>query len=866
VRAACPLDCPDACSLEVQVEAGRVVKVDGSRLNPVTDGYICTKVRRLPERLYGPDRVLHPAVRVGGRSGGDREGRFERVSWDAALDLVAARFSEARERYGGEAILPFSYGGSNGLLTQDTTDARLFHRLGASRLARTVCAAPTVRAATALYGKMPGVAFPDFADARLIVLWGVNPSASGIHLVPIVQEARRNGAQLVVVDPRRTPLAKKADLHLAPRPGSDLPVALSAIRWLFEEGRADLAFLAEHTVGADELRRRAEPWTFERAARASGLPAADLAAFARLYAGASPALIRCGWGVERNRNGGSAVAAIFALPAVAGKFGVRGGGYTMNNSGAWTVDAAAAAAEPPPATRTVNMNRLGEALLELRDPPVKVLFVYNCNPLATMPDQERVRRGLARDDLFTVAFDQVWTDTARRADVVLPATSILEHAEIVRGYGSFVLLDSPAVATPAGEARSNVEVFAELGRRLGLDLPGEPESPAELAEALLAGQDRVRAELRDSGLAVPDFGSHPVQFVDVFPRTPDRKVHLVPEPLDREAPAGLYGFQEDPATDRFPLALISPATGRTISSTFGELRREVVPLALHPDDAGQRGIGAGDAVRVWNDLGEVRTTARIDADLKPGVVFLPKGLWSHNTLSGNGRRTVLFVDEIHRFNRAQQDAFLPYVEAGDIILVGATTENPSFELNRALLSRGEDPLYLARRMIRFASEDVGLADPGALPQALSAREAYHLLGSPEGELALAQAAVYLALAPKSNALYRGWGEARRAVEERPAEGVPLAIRNAPTRLMKDLGYGGGYVYAHDTEEGVGGLDCLPESLQGTRLYEPKGEGFEGELRERLERFRALRERARATRSASGSPPAPYEYNPSISAA
>lgn len=634
MNAACPLDCPDACSLEVQVEAGRVVKVDGSRLNPVTDGYICSKVRRLPEHLYGPDRVLHPAVRVGGKGGAGQKARFERASWDAALDLVAARLSEARERHGGESILPFSYGGSNGLLTQDTTDARLFHRLGASRLARTVCAAPTGRAATALYGKMAGVAFPDFVHARLIVLWGVNPSATGIHLVPILQEAQRAGAKLVVVDPRRIPLAKKADLHLAPRPGSDLPVALSVIRWLFEEGRADLAFLAEHATGAEELRRRAEAWTFERAARASGVPAADLASFARLYAEASPALIRCGWGVERNRNGGSAVAAIFALPAVAGKFGVRGGGYTMSNSGVWKVDAAAAAAEPPPATRTVNMNRLGDALLELRDPPVKVLFVYNCNPLATMPDQERVRRGLAREDLFTVAFDQVWTDTARQADVVLPATSMLEHADVVRGYGSFAMIDSPPVAVPAGEARSNVEVFADLCRRLGLDRPGEPESPAELTEALLAGQERILSELREAGLALPDCGSHPVQFVDAFPQTPDRKAHLVPEPLDREAPEGLYAFQEDPATDRFPLALISPATSRTISSTFGELRREVVPLALHPEDAGRRGIAAGDEVRVWNDLGEVRTIARLDADLKPGVVFLPKGLWSHNTLSG----------------------------------------------------------------------------------------------------------------------------------------------------------------------------------------------------------------------------------------
>jgi anaerobic selenocysteine-containing dehydrogenase len=626
---ACPLDCPDACSLDVQVEGGRVVKVDGSRLNPVTGGYICAKVRRLPEHLYGPDRLLHPAVRRG-RKG---EGLFARISWDEALGLAAEKLREARERWGGESILPFSYGGSNGLLTQDTTDARLFRRLGASRLARTVCAAATGRAALGLYGKMPGVAFPDYVHARLIVLWGVNPSTSGIHLVPLVQEAQRRGARLVVVDPRRTPLAKKADLHLMVRPGGDLPLALAVIRWLFEAGRADLAFLAGHATGVEELRRRVFPWTFERAAEASGVPAAEIEAFARLYADSSPAVIRSGWGFERNRNGGSAVAAVLALPAVAGKFGVRGGGYTMSNSAAWSPDrtAAVAAAEPP--TRTINMNCLGEVLAGA-DPPVRVLFVYNCNPLATMPNQEKVRRGLEREDLFTIAFEQVRTDTVRYADLVLPATGFMEHEEIVRGYGSLALFRSEPLVPPAGEARSNPEVFADLCRRLGLSRLGEPETAGALAEALLDGSRRIRSELAERGMAVPDCGPAPVQFVDVFPRTPDRKVHLVPEALDREAPRGLYGWQEDPATDCHPLALISPATNRTISSTFGQLHRNQVSLEIHPGDAAARGIGPGDAVRVWNAFGEVRVTAHLNPDLRPGVVFLPKGLWSHHTLSG----------------------------------------------------------------------------------------------------------------------------------------------------------------------------------------------------------------------------------------
>jgi anaerobic selenocysteine-containing dehydrogenase len=626
---ACPLDCPDACSLEVRVVDGRVVKVDGDYRNPVTQGYICAKVRRTPEHLYGPDRLLYPARRIGPKG----EGRFERISWDAALDLAAARMREARERSGGESILPFCYGGSNGLLTQDTTDARLFHRLGASQLARTVCAAPSGRAATGLYGKMAGVAFQDFPHARLIVLWGVNPSASGIHLVPFVQEAQKAGARLVVIDPRRTPLAKKADLHLAPRPGTDLALALAAIRWFFEEGRADLAFLAEHATGAGELRRRAEPWTFERAAAVTGLPAEEIEGFVRLYAESSPALIRTGWGMERNRNGGSAVAAVLALPAVAGKFGVRGGGYTMSNSGVWGIDQAPAVAEPPPATRTVNMNLLGRTLLAA-EPPVNVLFVYNCNPLATIPNQEEVRRGLAREDLFTVVFEQVWTDTARWADLVLPATHFLEHSEIVRGYGSYLLQEAGPVAAPAGEARSNPEVFGDLVERLGLARPGDPETAGELTAALLRRFERVRGELERDGAALPDCGNAPVQFADAFPLTPDRKIHLVPEALDREAPRGLYAFQEDPGNERHPLALISPSTSRRVNSTLGQLEKGQVAVEIHPLDATPRGIAGGDAVRIWNELGEVRVAARLNPDLRPGVVYLPKGLWSHNTLSG----------------------------------------------------------------------------------------------------------------------------------------------------------------------------------------------------------------------------------------
>lgn len=633
VRSFCPLDCPDACSLEVQVADGRLVALEGDRRNPVTQGFICTKVRHFPERVHGPHRLLHPGIREGEKG----EGRFRRASWDEALDLVARRMEAARDAHGGEAVLPFCYGGSNGLLTQDAADARLFRRFGASRLARTVCAAPSGRAAAGLYGAMPGVAYPDYAEARLIVLWGANPSVSHIHMVPYIREARRRGARLVVVDPRRIPLARGADLHLAVRPGGDLPLALAVIRWLFENGEADLELLAARATGVEELRRRAAPWTPERAAEASGVEAADVERFARLYAASAPALVRCGWGLERNRNGGSAVAAVLALPAVAGKLGVRGGGFTLANSSGWKLSTAAAVAAPPPDTRTINMNHLGRVLLEADDPPVEVLFVYNCNPLATMPDQERVRRGLARPDLFTVVFDPVRTDTACYADVVLPATTFLEHRELARGYGAIALLQSDPAIPPVGEARSNHRVFLDLCRRLGLERPGDAQGEDDLVRAALEAQGEapdLAASLDGSGIAFPPWGDRPVQLVDVHPATPDGKIRLCPEELDREAAGGLYHYRPDPGGEGHPLALVSPATRRTISSSLGERHRAQEALEIHPDDAAARGIGDGDAVRVHNELGEVRCTARLNDDLKPGVVFLPKGLWSHNTANG----------------------------------------------------------------------------------------------------------------------------------------------------------------------------------------------------------------------------------------
>ena len=624
VQTACPLDCPDSCTLDITVEKGRVVKIDGGHANPTTRGFICGKVRRFGERVYGDDRLLYPAVRKGAKG----QGTFTRVTWDEALDFIAKRMLAIRESVGAEGILPFCYGGSNGLLTQDTNDAQLFRAFGTSRLARTVCAAPTGAANKALYGKMPGVTYEDYVHARLIVLWGVNPAASGIHLVPFIKEARDRGAQLVVIDPRTTSLARQADLHIAPRPGTDLPLALAIHKYFFDRGLAATAFLDEHASGVDGLRARADEWTIERAARACVVDPEQVEQFAALYASSSPALIRCGWGLERNRNGGSAAAAVMALPAVAGKFGVRGGGFSMSNSSAWGIKSAAWMDDTPePQTRLVNMNHLGRALLDYNDPPVQMLFVYNCNPLATMPDQNRVHAGAAargpvhgRLRAGVHRHDAVRRRRAAGDDV----PGELRHRQGLRP-------DQPA-AGPAGDRAAR----AKRGptRRCSRILPSGWASarPRRRRRPLLrivepTCPEDVGQTLMQDGVAAPPFDGAPVQFVDVFPLTPDRKVDLYPgRARDAHRAIGSTGISRIPRPTQYPLALISPASEKTISSTLGELARARGSAADASLRCERRGASSqDDPVRVFNALGEVHVPVALNTDIKPGTVSPAEG-------------------------------------------------------------------------------------------------------------------------------------------------------------------------------------------------------------------------------------------------
>lgn len=669
----CPMDCPDACSIEVRVEGDRITALGGGTDNPDTRGFLCKKVGRFAERLDHADRLLRPLV----RSGPKGSGQFRPVSWEEAVEVVTRRFREIASAQGTEAILQYNYGGSNGKLSDGFTDALYFRRLGATSVARTLCAAVTGAVQREMYGGMPGVGYGHYPEAQAILVWGQNPKASSIHLVPYLKEARARGAFVAVVDPLRNFSDREVDLHLPVLPGTDLPLALGMIHRLESRGLLDREFLDRHAVRTEPLLSAAAHWPPERAAREAGVPVDDLLRLADTWGEASPAVVRAGWGIERNSNGGPAMAAVMALPTLAGKFGVAGGGYTMSNSSATKIDVASVLGldDAPRAPRVLNMTRLATILLDgpgALEPaeittsgsaphtPVHGLFVYNANPVASVPDQNRLLEGLGREDLFTVVLDQVMTDTAPWADVVLPATTFLEHRDLKLGYGSYVVGGVRPAIPPRGEARSNHRVFSDLARAWGMDDEAFSWSDDEAAErvaetievyrgarrrpvteaersALAAGR-MVRHELPDDGL--------PVQMKTVHPGTRDGKIDLCPPCLGDDDP-----FRYLPPTDgpqgRFPLALVSPASRERITSTMGEYSRKELTLTLHPDDAERRGLASGDTVRVWNDLGEVLCPLETSERVRPGVALLPKGAWRKHSRNGM-TATALAPDRVQR--------------------------------------------------------------------------------------------------------------------------------------------------------------------------------------------------------------------------
>jgi anaerobic selenocysteine-containing dehydrogenase len=479
------------------------------------------------------------------------------------------------------------------------------------------------------------VAFEDYCHAQFILLWGANPKASNIHLVPFLRQAKKNGAFVAVVDPLRNFSSREVDLHLPVFPGADLPVALALIHLWKETGKLDREFLREHADGLAPLLEQAEAWPVERAAAEARVAPDAILTLAWAYAAASPAVLRCGWGLERNRNGGQAAAAILALPALLGKFGLRGGGYTMSNSGAAKLDLKKVFGEYSWQTRVLNMTQLGALLNGELEPPIKALYVYNCNPAATVPDQNAVLQGLAREDLFTVVHEQVMTDTAKYADVLLPAPTFLEQREIKKAYGSYVVGGVQPAIPACGEAKPNEEVFAALGRALGWhDQPFSWDTSTcmrKVAEALTLAGRPADAALFEAGESQRfDFpGPAPVQFQTVFPQTPDGKIQLTPAAL------GVEPFRYQPIGDeKFPLALVSSATSKMITSTLGEFNYPELRVTLNPQDAAARSIAEGNPVRVFNQLGEVVCRADLSDRLREGVVVIPKGAWRKSSRNG----------------------------------------------------------------------------------------------------------------------------------------------------------------------------------------------------------------------------------------
>jgi len=638
-RTACPLDCPDGCSLEVEVVGDRLVKVDAAPAdgadNPLTQGFICAKVKCHAERVFGPDRVLTPLVRTGPKG----SGQFRTASWAEALDLIVERVTDAAARFGPGSVVPYLYNSSGGMLAKKGLTPLLWQAFGASEVEHTICAATACNAWELVLGDLPGADLLDVVHSRLVVVWGANPSISNTHFPPLVQQARRdNDATLVVVDPRRTGMAKRADLHLAVRPGTDVVLALALGRWLRDHGGVDTAFVEAHAEGVDEYLAACEPWTLGRAADECGVDAADIERLGTLIADEQPAFWRVGFGMERNRNGGSSHRAVLALAVLAGSFGRRGSGVHLHtgHSIGWDADALADAVLGPPGepgslgrhhARVLNQNQLGADLTEATlDPPVSVLFVQGANPAIMNPAQAKVQAGLARDDLFTVVHDQVLTDTARFADVVLPATTHFEADDLAKPYGAYTAQATPAVIPRVGESRTNDELAAALAVRLGYPADRFDPSPGRLLGLALAASG--------GSPAVDPPGR--VLFRDVFPDTPGGRAQLIAS-LDGVAPAPEY---RPPGAAR-PLTLLTPANHHTINSMFGELGAVSADVRMHPDDARERALADGDRVAVVGDAGgaaavEVVTTLRIDGDLRPGVVMMPKGAWSRASGGGLG--------------------------------------------------------------------------------------------------------------------------------------------------------------------------------------------------------------------------------------
>jgi molybdopterin guanine dinucleotide-containing S/N-oxide reductase-like protein len=660
VRAACPHDCPDTCAMLVTVEDGRAVKIQGAEDHPTTNGFLCTKVNRYLERTYSPQRVLYPMKRVGEKG----KGVFARISWEEAIETIAAKFRAIADEHGPQAILPYSYAGTMGLVQGQSMDRRFFHKLGASLLDRTICASAGAAGYKVTVGASIGTDIERFNEAKLILIWGANPITSNVHLWPQVVEAKRKGAKIIAIDPYRSLTAEKCHEHIAPLPGTDGALALAMMHVIIKENLIDADYIEKYTLGFELLKERVMDYPPSRVAEITGLSEATLIKLAREYATTKPAAVRLNYGMQRHAGGGMAVRTIACLPALIGAWRDAAGGVLLSTSGTYPVNTDAL--ERPDLIwnkpRTINMSAVGDALLgqlrkpdstlEPMNPPVKAIYVYNSNPVAVAPDSGKVIAGFKREDLFTVVHEIFQTDTADYADIVLPATTQLEQFDIHKSYGHlYALVNNPAVA-PLGEAKPNTEVFRLLAAKMGFDDDCFKESDEEIArQAFVWEHPRMQGvsfdEMKTNGWQRLNVPARHAPFAEGNFPTPSGKCEFFSETLAKQGKDPLPAFiapRESVQTapqlaHKYPLAIISPPAHSFLNSSFANLpsfvKAEKEPfLEIHPDDAGVRGIKSGDRVRVFNDRGSFTLKARVTDKARHGVVVALSVWWKK--LSGDG--------------------------------------------------------------------------------------------------------------------------------------------------------------------------------------------------------------------------------------
>ena len=642
-RSVCPHDCPDTCGLLVGVENDRVCSVKGDPEHPFTRGAICTKVRHYPQRVHSPARLLHPMKRTGPKG----QGKFQPISWDQALDEIVLRYRKIISRFGSEAILPYSYAGTMGVVHFHAGHP-FFHKLGASRLLRTICGSAAEAGFAASMGNIPTTDIETSVKSDLILIWGSNTLSTNMHAWPFFLEARRQGASIVVIDPYKNRTAEKADLHLRLRPGTDAALALGIMHVLIREGLTDEEFIRKHTIGFEELKARVEAYSPVRVGEITGIPSAHIEDLARRYGHARAPYIRTGWGPARQLKGGMAMRTIALLPGLVGATHKDGGGITRSTSPAFAFNMEPILAEDlgPQGVRTINMVQLGHALTDLNDPPVKALHVYHSNPAVVAPDSSRVLEGLSREDLFVVVHEHFLTDTARYADLLLPAATSMESTDLYRSYGHYYLQMARPVIPPTGETRSTLSIFQELAKRFSFTEKCFSETEEEKIELLLASgapylQGITLERLKEGNpirLSIPD---------PVFSKgfgTPSGKIEFYSKSMAQNGldplPDGEPGPDEE-GDGLFPLQMITPPRHEFLNSTFNEIeslrhRAGAPTILIHPLDAATRNIREKMKVRIWNSRGECHLFAHLTERTSPGVTVVEGLYWPRFMPENNG--------------------------------------------------------------------------------------------------------------------------------------------------------------------------------------------------------------------------------------